>query len=303
MALFCSVLCFGQKKGFDPHAEHQNVLEHQAGKTVSAICVDYTDSSIVITDYTLKRKRYKINGNPYYIYPDAPSADAVYTKCDSVALVNVGDEQMLEIPLLCRYDGGKRLKLTRYLYSLQDNSLYSLDFDGTAIKPTKGEFCIEGVSSLALVEKNVYSTYLDSLFRVDARLEILSEADFKSDEYIEWWFENNPNAMKSAGTIEFGTISEDCSIYTAYKKAKKSTKGNLEAGVCDVRGYSVVIVRNKKTNAHLLVWAEPVCKNRKTQRYIAQVGFMDNNIVSIYFYKGKEMFKYRINLANRTLRK
>ena len=223
MALFCSVLCFGQKKGFDPHAEHQNVLEHQAGKTVSAICVDYTDSSIVITDYTLKRKRYKINGNPYYIYPDAPSADAVYTKCDSVALVNVGDEQMLEIPLLCRYDGGKRLKLTRYLYSLQDNSLYGLDFDGTAIKPTKGEFCIEGVSSLALVEKNVYSTYLDSLFRVDARLETLSEADFKSDEYIEWWFENNPNAMKSAGTIEFGTISEDCSIYTAYKKAKKST--------------------------------------------------------------------------------
>ena len=72
MALFCSVLCFGQKKGFDPHAEHQNVLEHQAGKTVSAICVDYTDSSIVITDYTLKRKRYKINGNPYYIYPNAP---------------------------------------------------------------------------------------------------------------------------------------------------------------------------------------------------------------------------------------
>ena len=220
-----------------------------------------------------------------------------------MALVNVGDEQMLEIPLLCRYDGGKRLKLTRYLYSLQDNSLYGLDFDGTAIKPTKGEFCIEGVSSLALVEKNVYSTYLDSLFRVDARLEILSEADFKSDEYIEWWLENNPNAMKSAGTIEFGTISEDCSIYTAYKKAKKSTKGNLEAGVCDVRGYSVVIVRNKKTNAHLLVWAEPVCKNRKTQRYIAQVGFMDNNVVSIYFYKGKEMFKYRINLANRTLRK
>ena len=50
MALFCSVLCFGQKKGFDPRAEHQNVLEHQAGKTVSAICVDYTDSSIVITD-------------------------------------------------------------------------------------------------------------------------------------------------------------------------------------------------------------------------------------------------------------
>ena len=47
----------------------------------------------------------------------------------------------------------------------------------------------------------------------------------------------------------------------------------------------------------------PVCKNRKTQRYIAQVGFMDNNVVSIYFYKGKEMFKYRINLANRTLRK
>ena len=45
MALFCSVLCFGQKKGFDPRAEHQNVLEHQAGKTVSAICVDYTDSS------------------------------------------------------------------------------------------------------------------------------------------------------------------------------------------------------------------------------------------------------------------
>ncbi len=295
----CCINGFAQKKGFDPYKEHEFVIEHKEGKTNLITCLDYTDSSVVLTDYQIKRKKYKLLRQPYYVFFDKAGESGTFSQCDSVSVLKLNGEEYLSFSVLYKNEG--RIKYTHYLYSFLDDSLYALDFYGKPIHIEVSPFGIEGVSSLSMVQPSPQVRYLDSLFRVDKRFVFLSEKDYQTDKYISWWLDNNPLALKSAKTIEFGAISEDCSLYEAYKKAKKAGRGNLEAAVCDIRGYTVVVVRNKKTNAHLLVWAEPECKNRKTDRYLAQVGFMDNNTIGLYFYKGKTMFKYKINLVSRTL--
>lgn len=299
--LFCAFCLsgFSQKKGFDPYKEHEFVVERKEGKTDIVTCLDYTDSSVVLTDYQLKRKKYKLLRQPYYVYFDKAGQDATFSKCDSISVVKLDGAEYLSFSVLCKSED--RLKYTHYLYNLSDDSLFALDFYGKPMHVEGSPFGIEGVSSLNMVQSSPQVSYLDSLLRVDRRFIFLSEEDYQTDKYISWWLDNNPLALKSAKTIEFGAISEGCSLYEAYKKAKKSSRGNLEAAVCDIRGYTVVVVRNKKTNSYLLVWAEPECKNRKTDRYLTQVGFLDNNTVSLYFYKGKTMFKYKINLVSRKL--
>lgn len=297
--LTCYVSGFSQKRGFDPFKEHEFAVEHKEGKINLVTCLDYTDSAVVLTDYQVKRKKYKLLRQPYYIFFDNAGAGVSFSQCDSVGVVKLDGEKYLSFSVLSKSDD--RLKYTRYLYCLSDDFLYALDFYGKPIHVEGSSLGIEGVSSLELVQPSPQVSYLDSLFRIDKRFVYLSEKDYQTDKYISWWLDNNPLALKSAKTIEFGAISENCSLYDAYRNAKKSSRGNLEAAVCDIRGYTVVVVRNRKTNSHLLVWAEPECKNRKTDRYLAQVGFVDNNTISLYFYKGKTMFKYKINLVSRTL--
>ncbi|MGN1225716.1 MAG: hypothetical protein ACI4TL_00600 [Candidatus Cryptobacteroides sp.] len=289
LLLLCvSVLSYAQDMSYD----------YKKGKKNFRSTVERSDSLFKINYFQQKGKKWKNTGEEVLI-PIYASGEVSFP--DSLSVLTLGNGKTY---FFYSYLDTCPSELSYYsgLYDIMETSYHMLSFSGKALKAAEGEvFRIEGLPSTAFVEPSVEVEYLDSLLKADARIVEISPEDMKTDSYIAWWIENNPKALTNAKTIEFGGVSEDCSIFSAFKKAKKSEKGNLQAAICDVRGYTVVVVRNTKAKSNLLVWAEPECKNKKKDRYLSTVYFENANSLVLYFYKGKTTFKYRINLANRTI--
>lgn len=309
IVLFSAIAAFAQGRGFNPFDSYGHCFEYAEGKKTFAVALDHNDSTVVINHYQKKGKRWKNYGKPSVFPFELFGSDVLADKCDTVALVKVDDKDCLLYSYLTSHGDGEYSYFLS-LYGIDDYSLSTLVFTGKDISSGKGgfspsDFRLEGQSRSEAVGdgQNARIDFLRELMSADGRLVVLSRSDYLSDKYIAWWLESNPRALNGAGTIEFGTISEDCSIYKAFNKAKKDKEGRLEAAVCDVRGYSVVVVKNDKTSSYLLVWAEPACQNRKTDRFLSRVYFQDQNTLALFFYKGKSTFKYRINLHTRTLRR
>lgn len=272
--------------------------DYKKGKKNFRSTIERSDSLFKVNYFQQKGKKWKNTGEEVLI-PISASGEVSFP--DSLSLLTLGNGKSYFLysyldtcPTEQSYSIG--------LYDIQDELYHNLSFSGKPLKAEEGKlFKIEGLPSTAFAEPSVEVEYLDSLLQADTRLLEISPEDMKTDSYIAWWIENNPKALTNARSIEFGGVSEDCSIFTAFKKAKKSEKGNLQAAVCDVRGYTVVVVRNTKAKSNLLVWAEAECKNKKKDRYLSTVYFENANSLVLYFYKGKTTFKYRINLANRTI--
>lgn len=288
--MLCPLLLCGQSFSY----------EYLKGKKTYRADMEISDSLVTVNNYVKRGKKWKQEGSAV-AFPLTLSGTVSFPDSISVAVLSNG-KTYLEYSYLDSSAEG--LSFTRGLYDIADFDFSELSFNGKPLKTKEGQaFRIEGLSSYALCEVSDETNYIDSLFRADARLVQISQADMQSDSYIQWWLENNPDAMGRARSVEFGTISETSSLYTAFNKAKKASRGKLQAAVVDVRGYSAVIVKNTKTQSHLLVWVEPECKNRKTQRFLSQVYFQDDNTLVLFYYKGNSTFKYRINLATRVLSK
>lgn len=289
-SLLCSSMIFGQSFSY----------EYLKGKKTFRVDMEICDSLISVDNYVKRGKKWKKNGAPVLF---SLSVEAPLSFPDSISFVSLDSgKSYLEYSYL--ESTGEESCYTKGLYDIEGFQFSYLSFSGKPLKPREGQaFRIEGLSSYGLTQPSMEMNYLDSLFRADPRLVELSQADMQSDSYLQWWLESNPNAMGKARSVEFGTISETSSLYTAFNKAKKVSRGRLQAAVVDVRGYTAVIVKNTKTQSHLLVWVEPECKNRKTDRFLSQIYFQDDNTLVLFYYKAKSTFKYRINLATRVLSK
>ncbi len=309
IVLFSALGAFAQGRGFNPFDSYEHCFEYGEGKKTFAVALDPKDSTVVINHYQKKGKKWKNYGKPSVFPIELFGSDVLVDKCDTVSLVKVDDRNCLLYSYVVAH-GDREYSYFLSLYGIDDYTLSTLVFTGKDISSRKdgfspANFRLEGQSRSEAVgdEQKARIDYLQRVIASDERFVVLSRSDYLSDRYIAWWLESNPKALSGARTIEFGTISEECSIYKAFNKAKKDTEGRLEAAVCDVRGYSVVVVKNDKTSSYLLVWAEPACQNRKTDRFLSKVYFQDQNTLALFFYKGKSTFKYRINLHTRALRR
>lgn len=297
--VFLSLCAFAQSRGFDPHKQEGLLsFDYKLGKNTFCVTLEINDTLIVAQTYQLKGKRWKYFG-PQTSCLQIQEGEMSFP--DTVSMITLENGKNY-IKYSYLHDMGFEKVYTLGLYDVTDMVFHSLCFQGNNIKPKADQaFCIEGLSSYGLCEPSYEIDYLHSLIKSDSRLKEISEADLRSDSDIKWWLSSNPKAFSNAKTVEFGCIGVESSINTAFKAAKKATKGRLQAAVVDVRGYSCVVVYNSKTSSHLLVWVEAECKNKKTDRYLSQVYFQDANTLVMCYYKGKAYFKYRINLATRTL--
>lgn len=141
---------------------------------------------------------------------------------------------------------------------------------------------------------------LDKLKEDESLVEI-SEDDYLSDQAIEWWIENNPNAQTSAQSIKFGTLPENSSLVSSFKANREKEKGEgWSAALFDLRGYTVVCARNPAGN-YLLVWCEPRFKNRSTDRILNTIYFEKGTNLTLFYYQGRKAFKYKLNLSSKNI--
>ena len=129
----------------------------------------------------------------------------------------------------------------------------------------------------------------------------IAKADLLTDASISWWLEKNPKAQTSASKLNFGRLDPESSIVAACKKARKEKGGKYSAALFDIRGYTVICT--VKGGEYVLVWCEPVCRNKKTDKYIRTIYFeKDGSTLDLFYYKGKTTFKKKISIPAQTLK-
>lgn len=150
-------------------------------------------------------------------------------------------------------------------------------------------------------DRNDKLLYLLERIRNNDKLVTISDADARSDRAIEWWMENNPEAVTKSKTIRFGVLPEDCSIVGEFEKYDgKEISADYSAALMEFRGYSIVCAKNKNKN-HILVWCEPLCKDRTRDRNLNTIYFEKGATLALFYYQGRNAFKYKINLNTKSI--
>ena len=193
------------------------------------------------------------------------------------------------------------------LYLPAEDILSQAMFYGTPVKPGKEEkFRIEGQSPEMMegLSPTAEVLWLTGRLRENPSLVQLSRADLLSDNAIRWWLDRNPRAGSGASRLTFGQLDPESSIVSAYKKARKEKGKASNAALFDIRGYTVICASSRATGDYTLVWCEPVCKNRKRDKFLNSIYFeSDGTTLDLFYYKGSDTFKLKISLPSQTLRR
>lgn len=229
-------------------------------------------------------------------------ADALSFLLGQVELVKIGGQRWLHAAYRNVPVDGQVLEHVETLLEPLGSTAVSAVFYGKPLDGQKRR--IEGQSPESLVAAELRSeeiNYLLAAMTEDPSLVQIAQADALTDEAIAWWLDNNPKAATSASKLLFGQLPEECSIVEAFKKNRnKETSGKYTAALFDIRGYTVVCVRNG-AGEYSLVWCEPKCKDRSRDKYLNTIYFEKGATLCLYYYKGRTTFKYRINLANKSI--
>ena len=193
------------------------------------------------------------------------------------------------------------------LYLPEEDIVNQVMFYGNPLPLAEGEtYKIEGQSPEKMDGLSPTAEVMWLTARLDENplLRPLAHEDLLTDESVKWWLGKNPNARTSASKLSFGRLDPESSIVAAYKKARKEKGRNSNVAVFDIRGYTVVCAASKAGGEYTLVWCEPVCKNKKTDRFLNSVYFdADGTTLNLFYYKGNTIFKYKISLPSQTIRR
>ncbi len=233
-------------------------------------------------------------------YPDGDENGYVFTGfADTARVVESAGVQFFAYSAV--REKGSMVQKSVNVYRPDQDSFQQLYFTGKRIEGGK----IEGSSNEALAQglEKPEMRWAAAKLHADEELLFLSEADIMTDQAIEWWLEKNPKALSGPSRITFGQIDEASSLVASYQKASKENLDGYRAATFNIRGYTVVVSYKKSGGTYSLVWAEPVCKNKNTDRYLNSIYQASGNTLSMFYYKGKTTFKYNLNLANGSLQK
>ncbi len=237
---------------------------------------------------------------PVYSLQEAPSAPVLARPLQVVA--PLGERNYLHFAYL---NGDS--EYVELLYLPEDDIVNEVLFYGTPVRPSEGETyriegqcpeMMEGISPTAEV------LWLTARLKENPSLVELSRADLLTDESIRWWLDKNPKARSTASRISFGRLDPECSMVEAYKKAHKEKGRISNAALFNIRGYTVICAASKNGSEYTLVWCEPVCKNKKTDRLLNSIYFdADGTTLNLFYYHGNTTYKYRISLASQSIRR
>lgn len=291
LLLLCLPVLADRKKQVDPRDTLQYHYEYtQAGKKYLLGLNFYGEEARVYTYRVLRRSCVQV-GEPF----------KVEALRDSVSFVNVAGTDYILFSYLHDGEEPGTLDWTLKAVSFNADRYEFVNFVGKPL-PSEGErFRIEGMSGSGMrANTDALTDYLDSLLLADKRLVVLPESIYKTDKIVEWWLENNPQALSSAKKVQMASLPSDCSAVVAFEGSGdkiKSKSGRYLVASVDLRGYTLVIVKNQKQSSYTLVWAEPTGV-RKADRRLVNLYFADDNTVAMLFYHGSSMLKYRISLGS-----
>lgn len=165
-----------------------------------------------------------------------------------------------------------------------------------------GQYRIVGRNDMVLDENKPQVRLMLQRIKENPRLEAIPERDYQTDLAIEWWLSNNDTSK--SGKLSFNILPAECSLVEDFAGAKgKVSSAKYSAVILDRRGYTVIVVYQKASKDYVLAWAEPECRNKRTDRLLNSLSFDGPNTLEMFYYQGNRMFKFHLNLASKQLSK
>lgn len=229
----------------------------------------------------------------------------------SVAFVDGSDmlrilkKDCLRFNCLMASEDGSRQNYVAAIWNTADEQLYRVMFSGKNIlKGTEAPYKIQGRSDIKMQsgtnrpEMQLLASDIDK----NPNLAAVSDADYLTDEAMQFWLKNNPDALTTARKVVAATLPAESSLVQAYQSAKgKQNSSKYRAAMFDFRGYTVIVAFQKDSNDYILAWVEPECKDHYRDRLLNSISFTSATSLEMFYYHGKRTYKYHLNLASKSL--
>ncbi len=182
------------------------------------------------------------------------------------------------------------------LYSLEDNSIYNALYSGKMQDGILYGSTMESAQSGLM--GNQEQIYLLRRLKGMENLKPYDKELFRTQETIGWWYENNP---QNAGNLQFGIIPDSAELVQRFKGSKgKENVGQYTVAMFDICHNTVVVVHNRADNVYSLALCQPVPQNNNELELNTFYGEKGNTLV-LYYYKGKNAIKKRLNLGSKRM--
>jgi len=243
---------------------------------------------------------------------DAPAADAEGMErrefVDGTSTADIRGTRFLFFNYLMSSGDGAQQSYVAAAYAPQTDEFGCVSFRGKDIRGTGHvpPYHILGRSDEALLSgmDRPWMRLLLKNIQDNEWLEYIPENFYLTDAAVQWWLEQNPDALTTAKNLKFNILPENCSLVEEYTKARgKKNSSKYTAAMFDHREYTVIVVYQKEDKNYVLAWAEPECKDHYRDRLLNSISFDDANTLSMDYYHGNRTFKYRLNLTSKTLRR
>lgn len=182
------------------------------------------------------------------------------------------------------------------LYSLTDNSVYNILYSGKTKEGLLYGSTMDSAQGGAMATPQ--QKYLMQQLRSTEIVKPYDKELFHTQEIIEWWYENNP---QNSGNLQFGGISETSELATLFNNSKnKEEVGIYTVAMFDICNNTVVIVYNKEDKRHSLAICQKLPTKKDELELNSFYGEKGNTLV-LYYFKGKNSIKKRLNLGSKRL--
>lgn len=223
-------------------------------------------------------------------------------------LASINSKKYIAFNYLNSDKSSTNVEFVATVYDFREDALTNAMFYGKSMAGKNDLYKIEGQCPEALNTGAIMaeSAFLLNRINADENLVPIAKADALADDAIAWWLEKNPTAQTKGNRLTFGTLDPECALIQGYQKTGSRDKINSSAygaAMFNMRGYTVIVAYSKSAKNYMLVWAEPVCKNKKTDRLLNNIYFRDANTINMFYYKGNTTFDYDVNLSSKSIKR
>lgn len=239
------------------------------------------------------------------VYTNTAELEALKLNASEVEAVTINGQQYLYFSYTNFSNGSSKKsnipindqELVLNLYSMDNHSVYTVMFSGKqAADGNLYGSTMESAQSGLMA--NAEQTYLLRKLKQTSNLKPYNKELFRTQETIEWWYENNP---QNAGNLQFGVIPDNSELVQKFKEySDKEQVGQYTVAMFDILNNTVVVVYNKADKKYSLALCQTTPQTATDTELSSFYGEKGNTLV-LYYYKGKTSIKKRLNLGSKRM--
>ena len=227
---------------------------------------------------------------------------------DSTAVFEIRGDRYFMFNFLTSAADSDKMSYTAATWSPVGDAYSEVVFEGHDIlQPGEGlPFHIEGrVNENSIMNPGrPEAKLMTAAMNENPCLKQIPAGDYLTDAAIDWWLEQNPGALSSATKLNFNILPDNSSLVEQFEAAgDKKSSSRYTAALFDIRGYSVIVVKQKADGNYVLAWAEPECEDHYRDRLLNSITFEDANTLEMFYYHGNRHFDYKLNLTSKTVKR